>query len=187
MQALSLRQERLAVMLLVSIPALLLAACDSSWFGDPPAVATGTEAPVVKLSSQVPAPLADRSIKEDRVSSCAIDVVGGIEAQGAVDLVQGGKYRILGWFGDEKNKSVDPSFILELRAGPKRYFATINHRVKRPDVATAYNLPAFENAGYDTIVDLDGVGADKYRLSFYQISSGSVVACESERVQFRIK
>lgn len=166
---------------LVSLPMLglatLLAACGKHEPAPPPppppAASPGTPVEV----SVHPAPTLEPASVPAAGGVCALDAIGGASAEGRV-LVMGSEAVFGGWAGDA-DKRVDAAARLVMQSDAAVYGTPLGAASARPDVAKAYGSRDLENAGFNTVLHLNGMPAGHYRLLV--VFPGSGTSCDLHR------
>ena len=83
---------------------------------------------------------------------------------------------IQGWIAESQNKPGDDSFSATLTTGSGSIYTAPLKRYKRPDLAAYFRSDALANSGYQTFIDIDGLGSD-ISVGLARKVDGSWVAC----------
>lgn len=115
---------------------------------------------------------------------CAVDVINGVTAEAVNPVKKSTSLAIGGWAADDRNGTVPAEVSLELVSadGKERITGVASRTTKRPDVAKAFNTPAFEGSGFDGVVDIEKAPPGRYSLRIVQKNEGVSLACDTKRV-----
>lgn len=117
-------------------------------------------------------------------TACWIDAINGAPASEVSKVKIPTIITISGWAVDKKNGTVPTEVGIELLSPDGRQTVTVSasRGTQRPDVAKAFNNPAFKDAGFDSRVTInDKVAPGRYSIRVIQKSGTSKFSCETQK------
>lgn len=131
-----------------------------------------------ELVAGVPADISGKTITAYKTAS--VDVVNDKEMSKDLRwyLKQGDTAVIAGWTFVKPEADAAGKVYIELASADARYYAIIEARVARPDVAKAYEL-ANDQVGYQLPIKTDVMAPGAYRMAVLQSSDTGVQRWES--------
>lgn len=136
-------------------------------------------APVyLKAEAAHPASLPVTRVPTD---TCSIDTINDQLAKDANPIADKTKIKFEGWAANVAAGTTAQEIYVELE-GPAKFYLKANPGIKRLDVASAFNKPSLETAGWVSLADLSALGAGRYKMRVIQVSGTSASVCEAKPV-----
>lgn len=111
--------------------------------------------------------------------TCSVDAVAGKPLQQDQPVVASAGTRFEGWAGDTSSGTVPPTAVLEL-VGSATYFASIQNRGDRPDVAAAHK-GGLLRSGWEVEVDTTVLPAGRFGMNIIQSDGKATNRCDTGR------
>jgi hypothetical protein len=112
---------------------------------------------------------------------CAIDIINNPLKSDITKIKRSEGINIYGWALDDKKGIVPPSVILQLVMGKESFYAPLNRRNDREDLAKAFGKPEFSNAGFGATLDTTLLPVGQYDIFILQKGDESVMVCSTDR------
>lgn len=180
---------RVALITLVLVSLVLISGCGGS--STPPAA----PAAAPKAAAPAPAPAATgNTFKLEIPAEVGSKKIAVVETDYYVDAIndkphkdqpvsvdRGTKISIAGWAVDRAGKVAPQTIYVKLTAdaGGKEYYLKAE-RIKRPDVAKSYNIPAYETAGFIASGEVKDLAPGSYTVGILQIGDKQAIALTSK-------
>lgn len=146
-----------------------------------PAASASASAPAaaltkIALSSDLPASL--KTLPSEAGGRCAVDIVNKLlNGNKDIALKRNDGLTMYGWALNIKAGSVPKDVVLNLVNGTDNYYALLNRRGGRDDLAKAFKIPAFSNAGFGGLIDIATLPAGKYDINIIQKTDTNNLVC----------
>jgi hypothetical protein len=164
-------------LIFVAISTLLAACSDKP--SDKPAAALPTAAPAyLKAEAARPVSLPVTLVPTD---TCFIDAINEQLAKEANPIADKTKVKFEGWAADVATGTTAQEIYIELE-GAAKFYIKANPGIKRLDVASAFNKPSLENAGWLSFADLSALGAGSYKMRVIQVNGTSGFVCDAKPI-----
>jgi hypothetical protein len=111
--------------------------------------------------------------------ACSVDAVAGIAHQQDQQVSAAASTKFEGWAGDLGAGTVPAAAALEL-VGSATYFAAIEKRVERPDVAAAHKAGMLR-AGWELDLKSEALPAGRYGMNIVQSDGTTTTRCDTGR------
>ncbi len=120
---------------------------------------------------------------ENDGSMCVLDAINGAAAVPVTKIKQPATLTVAGWAVDHRNRTVPSEVSVELVSvdGKERVTGAARRGTKRPDVAKAYNNPAYDGGGFDGGVNVDKAKPGRYSIRIVQKSGATSLSCNLNR------
>jgi peptidoglycan/LPS O-acetylase OafA/YrhL len=115
---------------------------------------------------------------------CNAEMINNVMISNEATVVRKEGLTLVGWAVDDRSAVVPATVIVQLSAmvGERQFYASAGRVTKRPDVAKAFNNPAFENAGYDLASDISVLPVGRYAIRIIQVVQKKAIVCDTKKI-----
>jgi hypothetical protein len=154
------------------------AATNSAPVSAPVSAPASAQASRIALASDLPSDM--KSLPSESGGRCAVDIVNKPLKEEGIAIKRADGFTIYGWALDEVTGSAPQLVLLDLVKGADNYYAPLNRRGEREDLAKAFSKPEFSNAGFGGSVDIAALPTGQYEIRIIQKLANKNLVCTTK-------